>query len=124
MSRALVFVLLLIAAGFAIAGAYWLTTPRESRLAPFSDREYVARAEKSDPARAFLDQYPQATRSVDRSYGLVVQFTVERNGRRLRLSIVMDSFENRPLDQFVECDSGPPEPDIAGYLRTETCLGK
>ncbi len=123
MTRALVLGLFLVAAGFVMAAGYFLLPPHESRLAPFSDREYIARAERTDEVRAFLAKYPDATRSVDRSGAVIVEFRAERGGHALRLEILLDSFANRPLDMAVRCDAGEARADILDYLRSESCLG-
>ncbi len=123
MTRPVILTLVLVAAGFAMAAGYFLLQPHESRLAPFSDREYVARAERTDEARAFLAKYPDAARSVDRSSAVVVEFRAERGGHALRLEVLLDSFANRPLDVAIRCDAGEPRADVREYLRSETCLG-
>lgn len=121
--KAVVLVLLVVAAAFAMATAYFLLTPRESRLAPFSDAEYLARAERTDEAQALLGKYPGATRSLERDPAVVAEFRAERAGHALRLRILLDAFANRPLDSSVQCDSGAPRTDVLDYLRSETCLG-
>ena len=123
MRRALALVLLLVAAAFSMAAAYFLLTPHESRLAPFSDQEYVARAQRTDEGRAFLAKYPDAARSVDRSGAVIVEFRAERDGHALRLEVLLDSFANRPLDTAIRCDGGEARADVLDYLERETCLG-
>lgn len=123
MSRALAAALLLLVAGFVMATVYFLSTPRESRLAPFTDAEYIARAERSQEGRAFLAKYPEARRQVDRSGAVAVDFRVDRGDRYLRLRIIMDAFANRALDAFVDCSGTSVPGDPIEYLATERCLG-
>lgn len=114
-----VFVLVL---GFVLALLYWLLTPRLQRLAPYADDEYIAQASKTEEARLFLGKYPDATRTVEREAGLVVDLGVARNGHTLDLRILMDAFDNHALESVVYCDRRP-EYDIGTYLANETCLG-
>lgn len=123
MNRALLLSLGVVAAGFVMATAYFLLTPHAERLAPFSDREYLERAERTDAARAFLAKYPDAARSVDRTGAVIVEFRQERGGHILRLDVLLDSFANRPLDFAVACDAGEPRADVLEYLKSEACLG-
>ncbi len=122
MRRAVAAALAIVALGFALATAYFLLEPPASRLAPFSDREYVARAERTEEARAFLARYPDATRTVDRSGAVIVQFRAERGGHVLRLEILLDAFANRPLDRAIRCDDDDPRGDVLEYLKSERCL--
>jgi hypothetical protein len=73
--------LVIAATGFVLATAYFLTTPLEYRLAPFTDQEYIARAERTEQARALLAKHPDARRSVDRSGAVAVDFRVEQGNR-------------------------------------------
>lgn len=114
--------LVLAAAGFGLATAYFLLTPLEYRLAPFKDQEYVARAERTEQAQALLAKYPDARRSVDRGAAVAVEFRVERGVRYLRLRVIMDSFANRPLDTSVDCSGSIVRENVTEYLRTERCL--
>lgn len=123
MRRAAGLALVVLASGFVLATAYFFLTPRDFRLAPFSDAEYVARAERSQEARAFLAKYPEAERQVDRSGALTVDFRVERGARYLRLRIFMDAFANRAIDAFAECSGVVVPGDPLEYLRTESCFG-
>lgn len=123
MSRAVAGALLVLSAGFAMALVYFLATPPESRLAPFTDAEYVARAERTQEARAFLAKYPDARRAVERSGAVTVDFRVDRGARYLRLRIFMDAFANRALDALVDCSGTVVPGDPLEYLPTETCLG-
>jgi hypothetical protein len=112
----------LAAIGFGLATAYFLLPPLEYRLAPFNDQEYIARAERTEQAVTLLAKYPAARRTVDRSGAVIVDFSVERGDRYLRLRVIMDSFANRPLDTFADCSGLVIREGVTEYLQTERCL--
>ena len=108
--------------GFVLASLYYLLAPANTRLAPFSDAEYVDTAAKSPAGRAFLGKYPDATRSVDRTAGVIVDFGVARNGHALDLRFYVDAFADRVLEVVAYCDRVRQSADPVEYVDTERCL--
>jgi hypothetical protein len=108
--------------GFVLAAVYYFLAPPSTRLAPFSDDEYVKAAVASAPGQAFAQKYPEATRTVDRAAGIVVDLGVARNGHTLDLRLYMDAFANRVLEANAYCDRVQQLLDPIEYLKTERCL--
>ena len=109
--------------GFALAGVYYLLAPAQTRLAPFSDAEYVEAAARTAAGQAFLAKYPDATRTVDRTAGVIVDLGMMRNGHTVDMRFYMDAFANRPLETFAYCDRVQQLLDPVEYMRAERCLG-
>jgi hypothetical protein len=111
-----------IVLGFVLASVYYFLAPRELRLAPFTDAEYIQTAAQSAEGRAFAAKYPDATRTVDRTAGVIVDFGVARNDHTLDLRFYLDAFADRVLESFAYCDHVQQTVDPLQYLQTETCL--
>lgn len=120
--RAVALALGAIVLGFVLAGTYYFLAPPSTRLAPFTDREYVQAAAQSPAGQAFTAKYPDATRTIDRSAGIIVDFGVARNGHTLDLRVYVDAFANRVLETFAYCDRMQQLLDPVEYLRVERCL--
>ena len=105
-----------------LASAYYFLAPARTRFAPYSDADYIAAAAKSPAGEAFLAKYPDATRDVDRSAAVVVDFGVARGGHSLDLRVYVDAFADRVLEAFAYCDRVQQQVDAVEYLRAERCL--
>ena len=111
-----------IALGFVLAGAYYFLAPPNMRLAPYTDADYTQTAAQSPAGQAFLTKYPDATRTVDRTAGVIVDLSVARNGHRLELRSYIDAFADRVLEAFAYCDNLQQLLDPVEYLQAERCL--
>ncbi|OLC55840.1 MAG: hypothetical protein AUH85_08375 [Chloroflexi bacterium 13_1_40CM_4_68_4] len=112
-----------IVLGFVLAGAYYFLAPANTRLAPYTDADYIQTAVQSPAGQAFLAKYPDANRSVDRTAGVIVDLGVVRNGHALDLRLYVDAFADRVLESFAYCDQVQQLMDPVQYLQAERCLG-
>ena len=98
----------------------------DSPLLGISDPEYLRIAKTTAEARAFLQKYPNAHVSVDRSGSLAVDFWVSPTGAthidHLRLRVFINPRNHRPTQRFVVCAGRLVQKHLLDFLRTEQCL--
>jgi len=120
--RALAIALGAIVLGFVLAGVYYFLAPPELRLAPFTDADYIQSAARSPEGAAFLTKYPESTRTVDRTAGVIVDFGAARGGHSLDLRFYVDAFADRVLESYAYCDHVQQLLAPLEYLQQEKCL--
>ncbi len=98
-----------------------------------SDEEYVSIARVNQDAQAFLEKYPHAETSVDRSGRLAVDFRVSKRPvtsanqlwEGIRLRVFIDPKTNEPAETFIDCNSKITTKNLRQYLEqyftTQTC---
>jgi len=98
----------------------------DSLLLGMSDPEYLRIAKTTAEAQVFLQTYPNAQASVDRSGSLAVDFWVSPPGAthidHLRLRVFINPRTNRPTRRFVVCSGRLVQKSLLDFLRSEQCL--
>lgn len=105
---------------------------------PLSDSEYIQIAKTTPEAQAFLQKYPDAIVSVERTEYLAVDFRIEKSENYgasennlvspyLRLRIFVDPSTNKPQSSFIECRSSIEkylrvDQNVVGYIKIEKCI--
>lgn len=110
-----------------LGGCYLLRDlyrPRTFYDTGISDEEYIEITSHTVEAQKFLEKYPNATISVDRSGALAVDYRVNTNiyDRYLRLRVFIDWRTNQPSDMFIDCSGTYIRKNLLEYLETENCF--
>ncbi len=121
------FTTVMIAVVFFLLGALYWEHFRPVNLydTGISDEEYIRIAGQTLEARNFMEKYPDAAASVERSGSLAVDFRVEGEDEgHLRLRIFVNPRNHRPTGKkFIDCSGKLVRSDLTGYLERENCLG-
>ncbi len=108
-----------------------LSKPRSFYDTGITDEEYVSIASQTAEATRFLEKYPNASASVDRSGALAVDYWEKKEidvntTYYIRLRVFINPETNTPGDRFINCRNRSGSfyirDDLLKYLETEDCL--
>ena len=85
-----------------------------------SDQEYIAITDQTLEAKRFLEKFPNAVTTVDRSGALAVDYRVESNSTAnyLRLRIFIDWRTNKTSDMFIDNSGTYITENLLNYIDT------